>query len=49
MESSDKPAAEQVFKEFVSEIDKAVSKGVMHRNTAARKKSRLSKTLAALD
>lgn len=29
-------------------IDKAVSKGVMHRNTAARKKSRLAKKAFAL-
>lgn len=29
-------------------IDKAVSKGVLHRNTAARKKSRLAKKAYAL-
>lgn len=29
----------------VSEIDKAVSKGVLHRNNAARKVSRLTKQL----
>lgn len=29
-------------------IDKAVSKGVLHRNTAARKKSRLAKKALAL-
>lgn len=28
-----------------SKIDKAVKQGVMHRNTAARKKSRLARTL----
>lgn len=32
----------------VSSIDKAVSKGIVHRNTSARKKSRLLKKLAAL-
>jgi small subunit ribosomal protein S20 len=32
----------------ISEIDRAVSKGVMHRNTAARKKSRLTRRLNAL-
>ena len=32
----------------ISEIDKAVSKGIVHRNTAARKKSRLMKKLNAL-
>ena len=29
--------------EAISALDKAVTKGVMHRNTAARKKSRLTK------
>ena len=29
----------------ISEIDKAVSKGIIHKNTAARKKSRLMKKL----
>ena len=32
----------------VSEIDKAVAKGVVHKNQASRKKSRLMKKLAAL-
>lgn len=32
----------------ISEIDKAVAKGIIHRNTAARKKSRLMKKLNAL-
>lgn len=32
----------------MSALDKAVSKGVLHRNTAARKKSRLAKKLNAL-
>jgi small subunit ribosomal protein S20 len=31
----------------VSQIDKAASKGVLHKNTAARKKSRLMKRLNA--
>ena len=48
MEKNDKAVAEQQFRRFVSEIDTAVSKGVLHRNTAARKKSRLSKALTAL-
>ena len=30
---------------LISEIDKASSKGVVHRNTASRKKSRLMKKL----
>jgi small subunit ribosomal protein S20 len=31
----------------IRELDKAVSKGVVHRNTAARKKSGLARRLAA--
>jgi small subunit ribosomal protein S20 len=32
----------------ISALDKAVSKGVLHRNTASRKKSRLTQKLNAL-
>ena len=31
----------------ISQIDKAVAKGIIHKNTAARKKSRLMKKLNA--
>ena len=31
----------------ISEMDKAVAKGIIHKNTAARKKSRLMKKLNA--
>lgn len=43
LENSDN--AELKLRAAVREIDKAVSKGVLHRNTAARKKSRLTKQL----
>lgn len=33
--------------EAIRTLDKAVSKGVLHRNTAARKKSALARRLAA--
>ncbi len=33
----------EVLTAAISQIDKAVAKGVMHKNTAARKKSRLTK------
>ena len=33
--------------EAIRELDRAVSKGVIHRNTAARKKSALARRLAA--
>jgi small subunit ribosomal protein S20 len=35
--------------EAVSALDKAVAKGVIHKNNAARRKSRLMKRLASLD
>ncbi len=37
--------SDAVFINAVSLIDKAVTKGVLHKNTAARKKSRLAKKL----
>ncbi len=40
--------AEMKLRAAVREIDKAVSKGVLHRNTGARKKSRLTKQLNKL-
>ena len=36
-----------VVLEAIRVLDKAVSKGVIHRNTAARKKSSLARSLAA--
>lgn len=33
----------------VSQLDKAASKGIIHKNTASRTKSRLMKKLAALE
>jgi small subunit ribosomal protein S20 len=44
----DKQAAEQMFRKTVSALDKAIQKGVLHENTAARYKSRLSARLNAL-
>ncbi len=37
---------EELFKEAVSFVDKAWSKGVLAKNTAARKKAHLAKMLA---
>ncbi|MCH6582161.1 MAG: 30S ribosomal protein S20 [Proteobacteria bacterium] len=42
VKNNDKPAAEQAYKNAVKVIDKVVTKGVLHKNTAARHKSRLS-------
>ena len=44
----DKPGAEQIFRQTVSALDKAVQKGVLHENTASRYKSRLSVRLNAV-
>jgi small subunit ribosomal protein S20 len=44
----DKPAAEQAFRQTVSALDKGIQKGVLHKNTASRYKSRLSARLKAL-
>ena len=35
--------------EAISALDKAVAKGVIHKNNASRRKSRLMKRLASLD
>jgi len=44
----DKPAAEGVYRQTISALDKAIQKGILHENTAARYKSRLGKRLSAL-
>ena len=35
------PTTEEAVREAISQLDRAVSKGVLHRNNAARRKSRL--------
>jgi small subunit ribosomal protein S20 len=44
----DKTGAEQVFRKTVSALDRAIQKGVLHENTAARYKSRLNARLNRL-
>jgi len=44
----DKAAAEQIYRKTVSTLDKAIQKGTLHENTAARYKSRLGKHVAAM-
>ncbi|MEW6726801.1 30S ribosomal protein S20 [Desulforudis sp. 1088] len=39
--------AQEKLKKALVAIDKAVTKGILHKNTAARKKSRLTKKLNA--
>ncbi len=44
----DKTAAQQVYRQTVAALDKAIQKGVLHENTASRYKSRLSARLDAM-
>ncbi len=45
---SGKPETREEVMKAISALDKAAEKGVIHKNTAARRKSRLMKHLAAL-
>jgi small subunit ribosomal protein S20 len=47
-ESKDIEKAKTALAEAIPAIDKAKSKGVIHRNTASRKISRLTKLIASL-
>ena len=47
--SGDKSAAESAFKEAQPEMHRGVTKGVLHRNTVARKLSRLSQRIRTLN
>jgi len=49
MEEGEKEMARTETLNAVRALDKAVSKGVIHKNNAARRKSRLMKSLAALE
>ncbi|MBR4132670.1 MAG: 30S ribosomal protein S20 [Oscillospiraceae bacterium] len=40
--SGDKELADGAFKAAVKSVDKAVNKGILHKNTAARKKSSMA-------
>ena len=48
LDSKDQAAASEAYKVAVVSIDKAVSKGLIHRNKAARHKSRLNAHIRAL-
>jgi len=41
-------AADEIVRNAIKLIDKAVAKNILHKNTAARKKSQLNKALNAL-
>lgn len=46
--AGDKAAAQAQLVATISEIDKATTKGVYHKNTASRKVSRLSKAVGTM-
>lgn len=48
LESGDKDAAQAALRAAQPELARGVARGVMHKNTVARKMSRLSKRVAAL-
>ena len=48
LESGDRAAAEVAYKAAVQKVDRAALKGLMHKNTAARKKSSMTLQLNKL-
>ena len=46
--AGDRAAAEVAYKQAVVSVDKAVQKGLLHKNTAARKKSSMTLQLNKL-
>ncbi|SFJ09701.1 30S ribosomal protein S20 [Thermoflavimicrobium dichotomicum] len=49
VEAQDKEKAAELLKVATRTLDKAVTKGLIHKNAAARKKSRLTKKFQALN
>jgi small subunit ribosomal protein S20 len=49
IQTEDLDAAREATLKAISALDKAAGKGVLHKNNAARRKSRLMKQLAALE
>ena len=47
IESGDEAVVNEAYTNAVSSVDKAVAKGVIHKNAANRKKAQLAKKLAA--
>ncbi len=48
VQEKDAAAASQELKKTISVIDRSIRKGVLHKNTAARYKSRLTKSVRGL-
>ena len=49
LEEGDKAQAAGAVREAISALDKAAQKGIIHRNSADRRKSRLMKRLSTLE
>jgi small subunit ribosomal protein S20 len=49
IENQDPETAKTAVVQAISALDKAAEKGILHKNNAARRKSRLMKRLAALE
>lgn len=49
IESGDKDVATAEVKEAIQKLDRAAAKGIVHKNNAARRKSRLMKHLASME
>ncbi len=48
VDGKDKAGAQAAYREAVSVIDRVAGKGVIHKNAAARQKSRLNERLRTL-
>ncbi len=48
IEAGDKTAASELYKLAVKKVDQAVARGILHKNTAAHKKSDFAKKYNAL-
>jgi small subunit ribosomal protein S20 len=49
IDSQDSAASVEAVNKAISELDKAASKGVIHKRNAARRKSRLLKKLSTME
>ena len=48
-QAKDKPAAEAALMDMIKQIDSAAGKGIIKKNTAARKKSRMQRMINLLN
>ena len=48
VENEEKELSKELYREVTKKLDKAASKGIIHANTAARRKSNLAKKIKTL-